>query len=537
MTEIPEHLLKRSRDRRAALGLGGDDAATPRRRGRAGRRAGHDRRATPRRGRRAERAGRPQGRGRSRAATAAEARPAVRRGGQVARRRSRSGRWSALSLMPVWLFMYVRSRHRAAGGRRPARSASAPRCTAAAPVCHGANGEGGVGRQFAEGEVAADVPAHRGPAALRLLRHRRVQPRRRRQLRQPRPRGRPAPGRLVRRDAGPGLDAGGDLTDDEILAVVCHERYTLGGADPAATSTSRSSRTGAPRSRRSTPPSRPGDDARRPRRRRPDERRRATRSRSSRSATRRPRARRPGVTATSGRHRPPDRASDDHDRRPRRRRRPGRRRRRLLAGPPRPRRHRRREEDVPAREDVRRRADAAGRQAARRHGPRATSWRSYHRYQGLRATGMGRELELEWPAHPVYPQLRLRRAPARARRVRRRQRRAAPGRRSSRATRPSHPLIERGFVRGADGRATADGATDRRAGRVHDRRRRRQQPLRPGPRHVPHPRVAVRHGDPHLLGVARSTPSRGSSRRSTSRTATATRCPATAGSSRSATAP
>jgi geranylgeranyl reductase family protein len=27
----------------------------------------------------------------------------------------------------------------------------------------------------------------------------------------------------------------------------------------------------------------------------------------------------------------------------------------------------------------------------------------FHRYQGLRATGMGRVLELEWPEHPVYP--------------------------------------------------------------------------------------------------------------------------------------
>ena len=27
----------------------------------------------------------------------------------------------------------------------------------------------------------------------------------------------------------------------------------------------------------------------------------------------------------------------------------------------------------------------------------------YHRYEGLRATGMGRELELQWPTHPVYP--------------------------------------------------------------------------------------------------------------------------------------
>ena len=27
----------------------------------------------------------------------------------------------------------------------------------------------------------------------------------------------------------------------------------------------------------------------------------------------------------------------------------------------------------------------------------------FHRYHGLRATGMGRQLELEWPNHPVYP--------------------------------------------------------------------------------------------------------------------------------------
>ncbi len=27
----------------------------------------------------------------------------------------------------------------------------------------------------------------------------------------------------------------------------------------------------------------------------------------------------------------------------------------------------------------------------------------FHRYNGLRATGMGRQLELEWPSHPVFP--------------------------------------------------------------------------------------------------------------------------------------
>jgi geranylgeranyl reductase family protein len=28
----------------------------------------------------------------------------------------------------------------------------------------------------------------------------------------------------------------------------------------------------------------------------------------------------------------------------------------------------------------------------------------FHKYNGLRATGMGRQLELQWPSHPVYPQ-------------------------------------------------------------------------------------------------------------------------------------
>ena len=31
-----------------------------------------------------------------------------------------------------------------------------------------------------------------------------------------------------------GEDANGELTDAELLAVVCHERYTLGGADETA---------------------------------------------------------------------------------------------------------------------------------------------------------------------------------------------------------------------------------------------------------------------------------------------------------------
>ena len=102
---------------------------------------------------------------------------------------------------------------------------------------------------------------------------------------------------------------------------------------------------------------------------------------------------------------------------------------------------------------------------------------------------------------PRLPAARLRRAPPRPRPARRRQRRAGRGhaargprggaRRSSTAASSAAPSCNRRRRRAG-----------RRPGRVHDRRRRRQQPVRAGARHVPHPGVAVRHGDPHVLGVA-----------------------------------
>ena len=95
------------------------------------------------------------------------------------------------------------------------------------------------------------------------------------------------------------------------------------------------------------------------------------------------------------------------------------------------------------------------------------------------------------------PATRLRRAPARARRHGRRQRRACRGDRAGGSR--GRPAGHRAGLR-----ARGDGAARRRrAGRgpgsVHDRGRRRQQPLRAGARDVPHPGVALRHGDPHLL--------------------------------------
>ncbi|MBU6315678.1 MAG: geranylgeranyl reductase family protein [Acidobacteria bacterium] len=72
----------------------------------------------------------------------------------------------------------------------------------------------------------------------------------------------------------------------------------------------------------------------------------------------------------------------------------------------------------------------------------------YHRYHGLRATGMGRELELQWPTHSVYP--------SHGYVVRRREldQMVALNAESAGATlltghEALEPVVERGFVRGA----------------------------------------------------------------------------------------
>ena len=72
----------------------------------------------------------------------------------------------------------------------------------------------------------------------------------------------------------------------------------------------------------------------------------------------------------------------------------------------------------------------------------------YHRYNGLRATGMGRELELNWPSHPIYPQHGYV--------VRRREldQMVAENAQQAGATlllghEAMQPIVERGFVRGA----------------------------------------------------------------------------------------
>ena len=78
----------------------------------------------------------------------------------------------------------------------------------------------------------------------------------------------------------------------------------------------------------------------------------------------------------------------------------------------------------------------------------ASALQGYHPVRGLRATGMGRELELDWPSHPVHPDHGFV--------VRRRELDAAVARNAEAAGATLleghdaiEPVVDRGFVRGA----------------------------------------------------------------------------------------
>lgn len=228
MTEIPEHLLKRSRDRRSALGLGGDDsgsgdaapAATPATTSAAAP-------ATP-----ASTA--PAGRA---AAPEPAAPPPLQPDTPVVaayKKRRRVPFWAmaALGILPVWAFVYARAmteQPEEAAGPIGIGAEVYSNCAS----CHGGGGGGGSGYAFTGGEVLATFPniedqlryVYFGTAEYNLA-------------------GvtdygnpdRPGGARVTGARGvmpGQGEEIGGSLHDYDILSVVCHERYTLSGADPA----------------------------------------------------------------------------------------------------------------------------------------------------------------------------------------------------------------------------------------------------------------------------------------------------------------
>jgi mono/diheme cytochrome c family protein len=141
--------------------------------------------------------------------------------------------FATLSTLPLWAFMYVKALS------PTTEKISGPLGEGAVVFagcqgCHGLKGEGGLGYQFSQGEVLKTFPhiedqlrwVYAGSDAYAAAG---VQiygdPNR-------------AGGAHVTKVKGimpqQGAKFGGALTEAQILAVVCHERYTLGGADPAA---------------------------------------------------------------------------------------------------------------------------------------------------------------------------------------------------------------------------------------------------------------------------------------------------------------
>lgn len=204
MTEVPEHLLQRSRERRAALGLGGGEGE-----GAAAEPSTEVAEAT---------AAEP-------APTAAAAAPAEAPPAEpepepeppIPAPRARVPVWAmpVVVFLPFWAVIYW-----GAFGEREAQtapSAGAVLFQANCASCHGASGGGGTGPAL--GRVAETFPAFADHVAW-------VEEG-----------SGPVRGQTYgATNAGPatgGMPAfGGSLTEEEIIQVVCHERVVFGGEDP-----------------------------------------------------------------------------------------------------------------------------------------------------------------------------------------------------------------------------------------------------------------------------------------------------------------
>ena len=225
MTEIPEHLLKRSRERREAAGLPTEGGAAG---GASTSSSPAPVAATP-----AKAAATPAPAAPKAAAPKPKPVPAYVQAAQT-RRKMPFWAMGALSLVPVWGFLYVR-------GLTPETEVVEGPMGIGAEVygtcstCHGAAGAGGAGRPLNNGEVLLTFPniedqlnmVYTGSLAFEQA-------------------GLPIYGDPNREGGAhepgwgkgaympqQGANYGGALSELEILGVVCHERYEIGGADPA----------------------------------------------------------------------------------------------------------------------------------------------------------------------------------------------------------------------------------------------------------------------------------------------------------------
>ena len=203
MAEVPEHLLERSRARRAALGLGGGDApeqgtapaATP----------------APADSEGAAPAAAPAAAAPPPIEPEPEPEPVIRH-----RRRVPAFVMPVLIMLPVWAMLYA-----GAFGERhteeeltPAQLGQQLYTAQGCAGCHGGNGEGGVGPALGDVEtVFPEIADHmawiKGGAASVGVGN---------------PYGDPAAGRIAR-----AMPAFPNLSDDELEALATYEREAFGG--------------------------------------------------------------------------------------------------------------------------------------------------------------------------------------------------------------------------------------------------------------------------------------------------------------------
>ena len=154
MTEVPEHLLKRSRDRRAALGLGGGGdgggGASSESAPSAGESESTDVEAAG-----ATAAARPAAVEPIEAAPPKPVPPYVR----AALNRKKVPVWvmPVLAFLPIWAVIYVNTLSKPYSNV-PTQIAEGAIVFSDCSGCHGSQGEGGVGRQLNDGEVLKTFP-------------------------------------------------------------------------------------------------------------------------------------------------------------------------------------------------------------------------------------------------------------------------------------------------------------------------------------------------------------------------------------------
>jgi mono/diheme cytochrome c family protein len=213
VTEIPEHLLKRSQERRAAAGLSTPGDATP---------------AAPS----ANTPAVPAAAVPAKAAPSAPAPaplkpvPAVVMAAQ-SRRKIPIWAMPVVVFLPLWLWMYVLAT------QKPPVKVTGPLKEGAVvynncAACHAADGSGGAGYPLYNGSLVKTFPkiedqinfVYNGSASSKGYKGK--------------PYGDPARGRIGG-NKGPmpawGEKVGGALTDAQLVAAICHERYAIGGVD------------------------------------------------------------------------------------------------------------------------------------------------------------------------------------------------------------------------------------------------------------------------------------------------------------------